>query len=109
MKSTKTHIIILLFLMYCTIAYFIISLLTKYQIDKNEIKDSGIIEVILAAVYKIIFGVVSYFLFINLSSIVGLIISIKRKDTLAIQAFKTTTILTAIVTFLYFFCSAIGV
>lgn len=103
MKFNKTYIIILLFIVYCVFTYFMMDLLVQQSIDKNEMNDTGIIEVILAALYEIFLGIISYFILINLSSIVGLIISIKRKDNLAIQAFKITTTLTAIATFAYFY------
>ncbi|MEQ1732272.1 MAG: hypothetical protein ABL940_01280 [Bacteroidia bacterium] len=109
MKLNKTHIIILLFILYCVLTYFMMELLVQQSIDKNEMKDTGIIEVILAALYEIFLGIISYFILINISSIIGLIISIKRKDTLAIQAFKITTTLTAIVTFACFYLLNIGV
>ena len=98
---TKAHKIIILFVTYCVLTYILMNFLIQRTYDNNSTPDQGVFYSILKAIYYELFGLLGYLALINLTSIIGLIISIKRKDNLAVKAFKITTFLTVVVTILF--------
>jgi hypothetical protein len=65
-------------------------------------KDQSVINTLLISLYYGAIGVITYFIVINLTSFIGLIVAKRRKDEMAFKAFKITTILTLISTLIFF-------
>ena len=102
MKYSKTNKIILIFFFFTVLTYFI-SLIIRdkvFQILTN--KSDDFTDLMLNLGFSNVITTLGYFITINLTSLVGLMVAIKRKDALAKRAFKTITIMTIGFTTLYF-------
>lgn len=108
MEINKTHKILILFTAYCLLSYLAMNFIVQRIIDKNPTSDQDLIESILKSLYIAVMGIVYYLALINLTSITGLLISLKLKDTLAIKAFKITTSLSISMTILYLLAIQLG-
>lgn len=108
MEINKTHKILILFTAYCLLSYLAMNFIVQRIIDKNSTSDQDLIESILKSLYIAVMGIVYYLTLINLTSITGLLISLKLKDTFAIKAFKITTSLSISMTILYLLAIQLG-
>jgi hypothetical protein len=108
MTITKTHKIIIIFAVYCILAYLLMHVIVQHTIDENVTKDDSLINSILKSMYYAVVGIAGYLTLVNLTSIAALFIARKQKDVLAIKAFKITTSITIISTVLFFLGCQLG-
>ncbi len=102
MKYSRTSKIILIFFFFCFLVYFISLFIRDKVFQILTHKSDGFTDFLLNLGFSNIVTTLGYFITINVTSLVGLIVAIKRKDLIAKKAFKIITIMTLGFTTLYF-------
>ena len=102
MKYSRTNKIILIFFFFSFLVYFISLFIRDKVFQILTYKSDGFTDFLLNLGFSNIVTTLGYFITINLTSLVGLIVAIKRKDLIAKKAFKIITIMTFGLTTLYF-------
>jgi len=102
MKYSRTNKIILIFFFFCFLVYFISLFIRDKVFQILTHKSDGFTDFLLNLGFSNIVTTLGYFITINVTALVGLMVAIKRKDLKAKNAFKIITIMTLGLTTLYF-------
>jgi hypothetical protein len=102
----KRSLLLVAFLVYVAVGYLVTVFLIQRKLDATAVPNGDAISNTMLALYYVTLGLVVYFLVINLTSMVCLVISWRLRDSEAKWAFKRSTLFTiggTAIFFLYYF------
>jgi hypothetical protein len=97
----KKFKIVTVFILYSVLLYWVTNFLIQKQINENA-RQGGVIDQLTQGAFYIVTGVSIYFVTINLTAIIGLIIFWRRNDKIGLTTFKFLTTLTLIGTLIFY-------
>jgi len=101
-KFTRTNKIILNFFVFGVVTFFLFQILADAIFQKLDNKNDDFVDIMLNLSLSRMVLTIGFPLVINLTSIIRLLVAIKRNDELAKKAYKIITITTLGLTTLYF-------
>jgi hypothetical protein len=94
--------VFLTFVFCSVLAYLLTTYIIQRKVENTIPTGGGMVNDTLLAIYYGFIGITTYFVALNMYSIIGLTISWRRKDMVATSAFKILTLSTAGLTIAYY-------